>query len=65
MDKIIIADMYGSKMIEQLFWILFMNGIEYHLHEFGLDARKPVFRVCEQQKHRPACSSVQTDQHLC
>ena len=27
----------------------------------GLD----VFGVCEQQRCRPACTSVQTDQHLC
>ena len=27
--------------------------------------RKPVFAKCEQQRHRSACSSVQSDQHLC
>ena len=36
--------------------------MKYHL---GLDARKPVLGVCEQQKHRPACTSVQSDQRLC
>ena len=40
----LLADMFGSKMLEQLFWIL-MNGIEYHLHDFGFDARKLVFGV--------------------
>ena len=32
----------------------------------GLDAKKPVFEVggCEQQRHRPACASAQSDQHL-
>ena len=24
-----------------------------------------VFWVCKQQRHRPACASAQTDQHLC
>ena len=33
---------------------------------WGLCERKPVFGVvCEQQKRRPACASVQSDQHLC
>ena len=27
--------------------------------------RKPDFAVCEQQRHRSACASAQTDQHLC
>ena len=27
--------------------------------------RKPVFAVCEQQRRRSACASVQSDQHLC
>ena len=31
----------------------------------GFDARKPVFGVCEQQRHRSACASVQSDEHLC
>ena len=26
------------------------------LKHMGLDARKPVFGVCEQQRHRPACA---------
>ena len=30
-----------------------------------LDARKPVFRVCEQQMRRPACVSTQSDQRIC
>ena len=30
----------------------------------GLDARKPVFWVCEQQRHRPACTSEQTELRL-
>ena len=31
----------------------------------GLDARKPAFSVCEQQRRRPACASAQSGQPLC
>ena len=31
----------------------------------GLNARNPDFVVCEHQRCRPACASVQSDQHLC
>ena len=27
--------------------------------------RKPVFDICERQRHRSACASAQSDQHLC
>ena len=27
--------------------------------------RKPVYAICEQQSHKSACTSVQSDQHLC
>ena len=27
--------------------------------------RKPVYAICEQQRHRSACTSAQLDQHLC
>ena len=27
--------------------------------------RKPVYAICEQQRRRSACASVQSDQHLC
>ena len=27
--------------------------------------RKPVYAVCEQQRRRSACTSTQSDQHLC
>ena len=30
----------------------------------GLDVRKPVSGVCEQQKQRPACAFAQTEQRL-
>ena len=35
------------------------------LYNMGLDARKPVFGVGEQQRHRPAGALAQTDQRLC
>ena len=31
----------------------------------GLEARKRVFMICEQQRRRPAYTSAQTDQCLC
>ena len=31
----------------------------------SLVMRKPVFVLCEQQRHRSACTSTQSDQHLC
>ena len=31
----------------------------------GLEARKPVFSLCKQQRCRPACASKQSDQYLC
>ena len=34
-------------------------------HTMGPVATKPVFGVCKQQRHRPACACVQSDQHLC
>ena len=37
----------------------------WQFYYMGLDARKPVFRVCKQQKRKPACASVQSDQLLC
>ena len=30
----------------------------------GLDTRKPVFGVCEQQRLRPACADTQPDELL-
>ena len=32
--------------------------------EMGLDARKPVCGFCKQQRRRPACAFVQSDQRL-
>ena len=40
----------------------YMSGI---LHKMGLVWRNPVFMVCEQHRHRPACASAQSDQRLC
>ena len=38
-----------------------MHGINYIT---GLNARKPVLGVCEQQRCRSACASAQSDQRL-
>ena len=35
------------------------------LYNMGLNARKPVFGVCEQKRCRPASAVAQTDQPLC
>ena len=34
------------------------------LRYMNLVMRNPVFALCEQQRHRSACASVQSDQHL-
>ena len=39
--------------------------INFDTSLIGLNARKPVFGVCEKQRCRPACASVQSDQRLC
>ena len=36
----------------------------YVLAHLGLEARKPNFAACEQQRRRPACASAQSDQRL-
>ena len=38
---------------------------EDHKRHMDIDARKPVLGVCEQQRCRSACTSMQTDQCLC
>ena len=43
----------------------YFNIHMYSVFKMGLAVRKPVFRVCEQQKCRPANASTQADQHLC
>ena len=41
----------------------FRNKIKSYMSR---DARNPVVGGgCEQQRHRPACASTQSDQHLC
>ena len=40
---------------------IYVNKL-YHL---GLCARKPVFGVSEKTRHRLACASGKSDQHLC
>ena len=44
------------------FFFAFMTSLIYHL---GCDPRKRVFRVCEQHRHRPACTYAQSDQCFC
>ena len=39
--------------------------ISVHINHMGLDVRKPVFSVCEQQRRLPGCASTQSDQQLC
>ena len=41
------------------------QSLSWQQYKMGLDARKPVFSVCEQRRSRPACALGQTDQHLC
>ena len=38
-----------------------------HIHIVCSDSKQglPVYAICEQQRHRSACPSVQSDQHLC
>ena len=37
----------------------------YHTDHVSPVMRKPVFAICEQQRRRSACASVQSDQRLC
>ena len=39
-------------------------NLEFLNNNMGLDVRKPVLGVCEQQRRSPVCASVQTDQRL-
>ena len=42
--------------------MIMMNSCpSIHAYHMGLNARKPVLRVCDQQRGRPACA----DQRLC
>ena len=46
-------------------WDYFVCVSFSSLSNLDLDARKPIFGVSEQQRRRPACTSMQTAQHLC
>ena len=35
------------------------------LYKMSHVMRKPVYALCEQQRRRSACASMQSDQHLC
>ena len=41
------------------------NDVKAQRRKLGLDARKSVLGVCEQQRCIPACASAQSDQRLC
>ena len=45
-----------------LYWCI---GSEEYVHQMSHVVRKPVYAIYEQQRHRSACASVQSDQHLC
>ena len=40
-------------------------NMEFIVLYMGLNPRKPDFAACEQQRRRQACTSAQSDQHLC
>ena len=50
------------------FTVIALTVLQYHLeictYNMGLDPRKPVSGVCEQQRRRPACTFAQSDQLL-
>ena len=52
------------KFVSQLILFLKPFCIFWNKYDMGLDARKHLFGVCEKQRCRPACASVQTDQRL-
>ena len=47
----------------QLTWILLW--LDPDLSIMSRTMRKPVFVICKQQRRRSACTSAQSDQHLC
>ena len=53
-----------SPKISYLIWIYSFIGIKIILSYMGLNTRKPVFRICKEQRCGPACASAQSDQHL-
>ena len=40
-----------------------LRCLDYADYVLGLHVRKPVFGDCEQQRRKPACAYVQSDQH--
>ena len=45
----------------KLVWKVFI----YTVLHMGLDVRKPIIRSLGTTNHRPACTSRQSDQHIC
>ena len=54
-----------AHIINPLYLSLLWNMLSYQEYELSQVKRKPVFAICEQQRHRSACTSAQSDQHLC
>ena len=54
-------------VMSNLYWkyLPFPVKINTDITGMGLDIRKPVSGVYEQQRCRPACAYLQSDQHLC
>ena len=76
MTKVVATHLNGSRRLMRLvcdlgnegsakFVQMIIQTLSYSDILMGLDAKKPVFRVCEQQRRRPACASAQSDQRLC
>ena len=54
-------------MVHQIGSLVFVHPVHCVpiRHNLDLDAGKPDFDACEQQRRRPACASVQSNQCLC
>ena len=62
-----LADIYSSSFIlHEPAWgkKIFSKNTKGHTCMSHV-VRKPVYAICEQQRHRSACASAQSDQHLC
>ena len=67
-----LVNIISQNMHAQFFFIGFLNTITLETNtsttlycvNMSHIMRKPVFAVCEQQRHRSACASVQSDQGL-
>ena len=66
-DRLLYPNPQASVLVEDFtkhyYFLGRMLGKVYYY--MGLYLRKPDFIACEQQRRRPACSSAQSEQHLC